>query len=137
MKKQIKFRQSGITIIELVILIVIIGIITPLLAVVITNAMRNTVLPEYYTTASSLAKMEIERVTNQRFSEIADDGPHYYTGSLSAYSYQISVDYVNDNDLNTPDPTLTDDTVIYKRVEITIRRAGFSDVSVVTLATNN
>lgn len=134
MKKQFKFRQSGITIVELVILIVIIGIITPPLAVVITNAMKNTVLPEYYTTASSLAKMEIERVTNQRFLEILDDGPHYYTGSLSAYSYQITVDYVQPTALNIPEEVeLTD----YKKIEVTIRRAGFSDVSVVTLATNN
>lgn len=122
MKKQIKFRQSGITIVELVILIVIIGIITPTLAVVITNAMRNTVLPEYYTTASGLAKMEIERVTNQRFSEIEADGPNNYPGSLSAYSYQISV-------VESPPD--------YKTIEITIRRAGFSDVTVVTMATNN
>lgn len=135
MKKQFKFRQSGITIVELVILIVIIGIITPSLAVVITNAMRNTVLPEYYTTASSLAKMEIERVTNKRFSEIEilDEGLHYYTGNFSVYSYQITVDYVQPDALNTPVVESTD----YMKVEVTIRRPGFSDVSVVTLATNN
>lgn len=133
MKKQLKSEYSGITIVELVIFIIIIGIIAAPLAVVIANAMRNTVIPEYYTIASALARREIERTTNKRFSAIADEGPTDYTGNFSAYSYQIAVDYVQPGALNTPVVGPTD----YKRIKVTIRRAGFEDVGIVTLSTNN
>lgn len=126
-------KKSAVTLVELTIFIVVIAIVLAGVGIVIVNSLKNTALPEYYTIASSLAKREMERVVNQRFFSIVSEGPINYTGNFSQYSYQVVVNYVNGKALNTPVPGATN----YKRIQIIIRRAGFPDVSLVTLATNN
>lgn len=126
--------QSGITLVELVIFIIVVAIVSMPLSVILKNTLSETVLPEHYTIASSLARKEVENVVNLQFSTITDVAETSYTGNFSQYSYEISVDNVAGDDLNTP---VADDSTDYKRVEITIKRSGFPDVAVVTLITNN
>ena len=125
--------NKGFTLIELIMTIVLAAIILIPTSVVVVESVHNAHLPEYYTIASSLLGREIERVTNLRFSAVANEGPASYTGDFSSYSYKVSFYYVNSGALNTQVAGPTD----YKRITITIFRSGFPSLAAVTMATNN
>lgn len=137
--KLLKFilKKSGVTLVELVVLIIVASIILLPLSAIITEAIRKTLVPEHYGIASRLAIREMEQVVSKNFGDIAiaTTGPNNYTGNFSQYTYKIKVDYVNPGALNTP--VLVPDNNDYKRIEITISRTGFEDISLVSLVTNN
>ena len=127
-------KRQSFTLIELIIVIIIGTVILIPTSVVVAKSLRNTFLPEHFTIASSLLEDRLEWVGNQRFNSVTDTGPTGFSGNFSDYSYEITVNYVDSSDLNTSvDPTVTE----YKRVQITILRSGFPDLSAITLVTNN
>ncbi len=128
-----KRLKRGFTLIELIMAVIISAVILIPVSAVVIESLLNTIHPEYFTIASFLLEREIERVSSLRFSEVADEGPISYSGNFSSYAYQVSFYYVNAGSLNTQVAGPTD----YKRVTVTISRAGFPSVSAVTLATDN
>lgn len=126
-------KKNGFTLIELIMTIVVGAIILIPTSVVLVESVTHTRMPEHYTTASALLDREIERVSDLRFSAVANEGPAAYGGNFSDYSRQVSFYYVNSGALNTQVAGPTD----YKRITITISRSGFPSVSAVTLTTNN
>jgi len=130
----ILMRKNSFTLIELILSITIATIILTPLSMVIVESVVNAFLPEHYETASALLGGELERVANLRFANVVDESSTSFTGNFSQYSYQVDVDYVNGNALNTSvSPTVT----AYKRAEITISHSGFPDVVAVTVVTDN
>lgn len=126
-------KKNGFTLIELIMTIVIGAIILIPVSVLVVESVTNTIMPEHFAIASSLLEREIERVSNLRFSAVANEGPTSYGGNFSEYLRQVSFYYVNSGALNTQVAGPTD----YKRVTITISRSGLPSVSAVTLLTNN
>ena len=124
--------KRGFTLIELVMAVVIAAIIFISLATVLSMALWHTVKPEYYTVAAGLAAGEIDRVTNQKFSNVTSEAATAFAGNFSDYNHQVGVDYVNGADLTQVSVPPTD----YKRVTIIISKASFPNVIVVTLATS-
>ncbi|NQT30461.1 MAG: prepilin-type N-terminal cleavage/methylation domain-containing protein [Candidatus Saganbacteria bacterium] len=123
--------KKGFTLIELVVSIVIAAIIFISLATALSITLWHTVKPEYYTVAAGLAAGEIDRVTNQKFSNVTSEATTAFAGNFSDYNYQVAVDYVDGADLTQVLMSPTD----YKRVIITISRSNFPNVVVTTLAT--
>ena len=81
-----RYTKKGFTLLELILSIAIVAIIVTPLSILISETVVNTFLPEYYQVASSLLEGELERVTNLRFGDFANDGPTNFTGNFSHYT---------------------------------------------------
>ena len=125
-------KKSGLTLIELVIVIIIGAVILVPLGAVVVQAANKAFLPEHYTIASGLLEGVVERVANLRFSDVAAESGSF-TGIFSNYSYDVSFYYVAGSDLTAQSPSAT----AYKRALITISRSGFPSLSAVTLITDH
>jgi prepilin-type N-terminal cleavage/methylation domain-containing protein len=126
--------KQGFTLIELIIVIAIAAVIITPLSIFLFEASTRTLFPEHYQIASSLLEGRLEEISGRRFNSVVNEGPTSFTGDFSRYSYQISFYYVDGSSLNSPSASPTTD---YKRVLITVSRAGLPDVSAVTVVTNN
>jgi prepilin-type N-terminal cleavage/methylation domain-containing protein len=127
--------QTGLTLIELIMVIIIAAVIAIPLGVLIFETAHNAILPEHLMAGSSLLEEHIEEVTNRRFSDLETLVGTGESGNcgLGNYTYNINPYYVNAGALNTQVAGPTD----YLRIEVTVSRAGFPDVSAVTLVTDN
>lgn len=126
-------KNKGFTLIETVISIVVIGIVFLGLLAVFTGVYTNAVYDEIMTTATVLAKGEMERVSGLSFASVSDqnrDSPLAFSGNFSNYSWQIRVDAVPV--AIADDATMTN----YKQIESRVSNNMLGYVSFKTVVTN-
>jgi prepilin-type N-terminal cleavage/methylation domain-containing protein len=128
-------KKYGVTLIELIIVIVVsailfLGISIPLQAVLVRG-----IAPEYQMVASMLAERELERIVGLRFSTVNDMGGIFISFSppYENYSYSLDVDFVDGPNNLDSEVALSD----YKRVRVIIRHPSIDDIIVSTLLTEN
>jgi prepilin-type N-terminal cleavage/methylation domain-containing protein len=126
-------RKNGFTLIEVVIVILVLGICLAPFAVLVRNVMIKNTYSQAHATAVALAEGEMERVTNARFSAVADQAATAFSAPFAAYTSQIIADYVNANALNTPVGGPTD----YKRVQIVVANTLIGSVTLTTVVEND
>ena len=109
--------RSGFTMVELVITVVVIAIVMyAVIAIFITSGFKG-VNVDVFTVAQSLAEDKLEEAMAQTFDDVTDEAETNFTGELEDYSFEIGVDYVTSEALDTVVAYPTD----YKRVQIMIR----------------
>lgn len=112
--------RKGFTLIETVISIVIIGVVFLGLLAVVTGVFTHATRDEVMTTATMLAKGEMERASGLDWTVADDSGS--FTGNFSDYSWEINV-------------TATDSE--HKQVNATVTNAMIGSVTLTTMVTNN
>lgn len=125
--------MRGVTLIETMIAIVIIGIAFLGLVAVLTGAFTNATRDEVMSVAAMLATQEMERVLGLDFDDVANENrgsPESFGGDFSNYSWQVRMDAVP-TDIAV-DPSKSD----YKQVEVRVTNAIAGDVSLKTIVTN-
>ena len=110
-------KRSGFTMVELVITVIVIAIVMyAVIAIFITSGVKG-VNVDVFTVAQSLAEDKLEEATAQTFDDVTDEVQTNFSGELDDYSYEITVDYVSPEALDTVVAFPTD----YKKVQIKIR----------------
>jgi len=124
--------NKGVTLIELILFIVVIGIALPPLLILSSQAVYNSLVEEIRFTSVSLANEVIEGIKGKSFKNIVSEGPIYFSENFSKYSYTITVSYVN------PDLTETAIPTNYKRITVTISNDIIPEIktSITTIITN-
>lgn len=94
-------NKKGFSLIEIILVILVIGISSLGLVIVMQQVLFDIHKPRIISTATSLAESEAERVIRRKFISVVDenrDAPQAYSGSLSAYGWQVRVtDVDSDN----------------------------------------
>lgn len=110
-------NRSGFTMVELVIAVIVIAIVMyAVIAIFITSGVKG-VNVDVFTVAQSLAEDKLEEATAQTFDDVTDEAQTNFSGELDDYSYEITVDYVSAEALDTVVASPTD----YKKILIKIR----------------
>ena len=110
--------NKGLSFIELIIFIVIMGLAIPPLLIVAANTYNQSINMETIHIATNLTSQKMEDVISQDYNLITDEPTSNFTGQFNDYQYQVDVDYVALGDLDTSvDPTPTD----CKRVTVTVQ----------------
>ncbi len=110
-------KRSGFTMVELVITVIVIAIVMyAVIAIFVTSGFKG-VNVDVFTVAQSLAEDKLEEATAQTFDEITDEAQTNFSGDLDDYSYEIEVDYVSAEVLDTVVASPTD----YKKIQVRIR----------------
>ena len=109
--------KKGFTLVELVIAMVIIAIIMyAAIAIFVASGARG-VNVEVFTVAQSLAEDKLEQAMAQDFDDATDEAEANFSGDLNQYSYEIVMDFVSGEALDTVVGSPTD----YKRIRVSIR----------------
>ena len=122
---------SGITLIELVIIIVALSLVLGTMLAVLGSVAQNTILPYNIQIAAGLAEQELERVSGMRFSQVANEGPTAFPAPHNSFTYQVAVSAVPVSIFNDPGMTR------YKQATITVSNTTMGSVNLVTIVTNN
>lgn len=110
-------NKAGFTLVEVIVSIVVIAIIMyAAIAIFITSGVKG-VNVEVFTIAQSLAEGKLEEVTAKDFGAVSSEGETNFSGDLSNYSYEIVVNYVSAEALDSAVGYVTD----YKKVQVKIR----------------
>lgn len=114
-----KKNNRGLTVIEIIIIMTLMGFAIPALLAAFSRTVltggdvKNTLV------ATNLAEEMMElKVTHDKFEDINSVAKTDLTGNFSRYNYQIVVDYVNANNLDSPVGYATD----FKRVKTIITK---------------
>ena len=126
-------NANGFTLIETLLVIVVLAICLAPLCILVVNVVQKNSLSQAQATATGLAEAEMERVTSLRFSTVNDAAQAPFSNPFSSYSYEIAVDYVDANDLNTPVVGPTD----YKRAQVKVSNAIIGSLTLTSLAAND
>jgi len=126
-------RQSGFSLIEVILIILIIGASFSGLSVVLSNTTVGNMDLDIATQAVFLARGKMAETKAKSFANVASVGSTNYGGDFSRYNYQVDVDYVEDTDLDTPVVGPTE----YKRIIVTVTASGWSgSIQLYELRTN-
>jgi prepilin-type N-terminal cleavage/methylation domain-containing protein len=110
-------KAKGFTLVEVIVSVSVVAIVMyALIAVFVTSGFRG-VNVEVFTVAQSLAEGKLEEISARNFAGITGESETNYTGDLSDFSYEVVIDYVASDDLDTPVGFETN----YKRVRVQIR----------------
>ena len=124
---KIHFRKnkSGFTIVELVAVIIVLAVCLAPFGVMFSHVMEKHAEPEAQQVATALAQSEIERASNLRFSNIANEGPTIFP-NFPNYSYQVIVTPIaGQHDMDE-----------YKQIEVRVTNSSLGvTVSLITIAT--
>lgn len=115
-------KKKGLSIIEVVLFITILGLSIPPLLIVTANLYSNSINLETMHVASNLSIQKIEDAIGKEFNDLASEPPTNFGGQFSAYQYEVAVDYVSPDDLETPLESATN----YKRVSVSVRDSAVS-----------
>lgn len=122
-------RTRGFTLVEAVITIAIMGVVLAPFSVLVVNVMRQNAYSQVQATAVSLAEGKMEDLTGTRFSLLVDAAATAFAVPFDNYTYQIVVDYVNSNDLDTAVVGPTD----FKRVKVVINNSILGSLTLTSL----
>jgi len=123
-------KSRGFTLIETIAAVVVLAIAVGTLLHVMGYAIQFTIRPDVMSTATHLAEGELERVTNLRYSQIANQGPTASPAPFSNYTYEIRVSAVPVALAN--DPAMAQ----YKQVEVIIAHPSMGGITLTTVVTN-
>lgn len=119
--------SRGLSLIELVIFIVIMGLAVPPLFIVAANIFEEHMNMEAMHVSTNLAQSKVEELKSKGFDAVVNEGKTDFPGQFSSYEYQVTVNYVDGSDLDTPvDPVTTN----FKLVTVSVRNKGFLGTSV-------
>ena len=127
-------KDRGLTILEIIIILAILGLAIPTILaafgrIVATGADANTAV-----IAANLAEEKMEGlIKGKRFADIVSVANTDLSAPFSNYNYEIAVNYVNGNALDTPVAGPTD----FKRVRVITTKDGMGgfDVTLSTIIT--
>ncbi len=125
-------NNRGLSYIEIIIFIVILGFAIPPLLIVTANIYNQSINMETKHVSTNLAQQKLEDTISRDFNTIASVATTNFPGQFSAYQYKVDVDYVTASDLDnsaavTPtdfkriivsvnDPTVTGRTITFSTV---------------------
>lgn len=109
-------RSKGMTLIELIIGLTVIGIAFYLLISIFVNLVPRTALVETLNKKVYLAQEKMEEYLGRSFSSAESVAATSFTGSFADYKYQIVVTTVESTDLNAPVAGPTD----FKNVKVRV-----------------
>lgn len=133
MKAEKRVMSKGFTLIEAIMAIVIIAIAFYALISIFFTVVPKIIDAEALAIATHLAEEKIEELMVKDFSGITSVSATSFGGDFSNYYYQIIVNYVSSEELDTVvDPTVTD----YKRVKAQVWSNLAGTLEIVTLSTS-
>lgn len=121
---------KGFTLIELIMSVIIISICIIPVAVMFQQAMHGSVEAKVLTVANALAEEKMEEILRLGYANVTNQSGTF-TG-FSDYSFQVTVNYANSSDLNTPVANATG----YRSVEVGVAHGGIQPVALRSLVTN-
>lgn len=127
-----KKNTKGVTLIEFVLTIFIMIIIFGGASMVYVHTLNRIHISRAMNTAYVLAEGKMDEILGKSFSDIDDIGVTNFSGSFSSYSYEVSVGYVNPDDLNTVVIEPTD----YKKITVSVNNDYIGSFIVESLAAN-
>jgi len=95
-------NNRGLSYIEIIIFIVILGLAIPPLLIVTANIYNQSINMETMHVSTNLAQQKIEDTISQDFNAIASETTTNFPGQFNAYQYKVDVDYVTPSDLENP-----------------------------------
>ena len=133
MVRFLKEENSGFSLIETVLVMVILGICLTPFAILTVNVISKNIYSQAQATSVALAEGEIERLTMTRFSLIANEASSAFPSPFSAYNKQTTVMYVNANALNTNAGATTN----YRNVQVQVSNSISGNITLTTLVAND
>lgn len=133
--KMKKKNNKGLSYIEIIIFIAILGLSIPPLLMVSANIYNQSINLETMHVSTNLAQQKMEDVISQEFDSVTSEPLTNFTGQFNAYNYQVIVNYINPADLNTSvDPSVTK----YKRIIVQVQAPGIlgKTTTFTTIVTN-
>ena len=130
---KIRNKRKGFTLIETMIAIIVLAVCLTPFSILVVNVLQQNAYTQAQATSVALAEGEMERVTNLRFSSVANQVSTAFSAPFDNFSFQIAADYVNSGALNTAVAGPTD----YKRVQVKVTNAILGVVTLTTLAAND
>ena len=108
--KKLPGNESGVTLLETLVALAILGLVAVALLSGLTTAARATIIADEQATAESLARSEIEYVKSQLYIDYAETGHlEYESATPLDSSYSI-------------DPTITPIDVGIQKIVVTVKR---------------
>lgn len=129
-------NNKGISIIELILFIVIMGLAVPPLFIAAANMYEQSINLESIHIATNLAQGRLEDLKSRDFNNIVEEPNTSFQAPFGRFQYHVHVNYVNSGNLNlSVDPTATN----YKRVQVTVEDTTFlgREISFSTVVTND
>lgn len=130
-EKKSKFL-TGFTIVELLMAIIIISICVIPVALMYQQATQGSYQTRVLTVATALAEEKMEEVLRLGYSGVSDIGLSNFPSPFADYSFQVDVDNVEAEDLDT---SVVNETG-YKSVEVQVSHSVAPSVTVKSLLTN-
>lgn len=110
-------HKSGFTIVEIVLSLLIIAVVMYASISIFITAGVKGVNVEIFTAAQTLAEDKLEEAMASDFADVTSEAQANFSGDLSEYSHQLTVNYVSVEALDAPVPAATD----YKKIIVSIR----------------
>jgi Tfp pilus assembly protein PilV len=130
----VKFlKESGFSIIETVLVMIILGVCLTPFAVLTVNVMTKNIYSQAQATAVALAEGEIERLTMTRYSLLANEASSAFSSPFSAYNKQTTVMYVTWTALNANSGSDTG----YRNIQVQVSNSISGNITLTTLATKD
>lgn len=128
-------KNKGLSFIEIIIFITILGLAIPPLLNVAANVYNQSINMETMHIATNLANQKMEDVITKEFSSVVSEPLTSFAGQFSTYQSQVSVNYVTPANLDAtsgPVPTR------YKRIVVTVTNPGVTGQTITfqTVVTN-
>lgn len=110
-------QKRGFTIVEVVISLLIIAVVMyASISIFITSSVKG-VNVDIFTAAQTLAEDKLEEAMAKDFADVSSEAQTSFSGDLSEYSHEITVNYVSVEALDVPVVPATD----YKKINVSIR----------------
>ena len=121
--KKLGGGESGVTLIETLVALAVLGLIAVVFLSGLATAARATLIADEQATAESLARSEIEYVKGQDYINYAEPDPGEYEliTSPAPYGMEITVEPI-DPDTGQPLPAGQDDGI--QRITVTVNRGS-------------
>lgn len=117
LKEILTKNLKGFSLVEVIVSLVVIAIIMYAgLAVFITSGAKG-VNVDVYTVAQTLAEDKLEEAMVQDFVDVTSESETSFSGDLSNYTYEITMDYVSTEALDIAVGSPTD----YKKISVLVR----------------